>query len=292
MGSRSGKILRMARWLIPLACLAIGIAGGANLDRLEPPMPDALALPAPSVTEPAEGPDAAWSKLEYRNDGQGQPCPKDALVIAIAGQSNVANSVGGRFKARRAVFEWQDGNCFPAAGPLSGADGERGNYWPLVGDALVASGKHRSVVLVGLAKSGTGVAQWANPKDLGGYLAAKLGQLNRVDFIVWQQGERDVTMSREAHEHGLRAVVQTMRDASPGAKVMIGQSSLCFGGSRSDAVLMAQEHVATTSGDRVGLGPNTDVLNADVHRYDGCHFSPDGARAAAKMWARALSRSS
>lgn len=277
---------RVQRWIIPAALFAIGLAIGANLDRIDPPTPPRAAVAA--VPSQATSQLAFWTGLEYRNPGEGQACPDDALFVAVAGQSNAANTVSERFTARRAVYEWQDGKCFPAAGPLAGTDGWAGSYWPIVGDAVIASGRHKAVVFVGIAKSSTGVAQWANADDLGGYLEARLKQPARVDVILWHQGEHDIRMSQREYAARLRTVVATMRRAAPGAQIFIAQTSLCFGGMRSDAVLAAQHEVATSSGDQVHLGPNTDTLATDRQRFDTCHFSAQGARDVARLWAKAL----
>jgi len=277
---------RMQRWLHCAAALAIGLAIGANLDIIEAPAPPPPASPAPGKRD--IDPVAHWTSLEYRNPGTGQACPEDALFVAVAGQSNAANFVGERFSSRRAVYEWQEGKCYRAAGPLAGADGIAGSYWPIVGDALVASGRHRAVVFIGIAKGGTSVARWASPDDLGAYLEAKLKQPARVDAILWHQGEQDFAMAGHEYAERLRTVVATMRRAAPRAQIFIAQASLCSGGSHSDAVLAAQREVATTSGDHVHPGPNTDALASDEQRYDTCHFSGKGARDAAWDWVATL----
>lgn len=272
--------MRVRTSIVLAAVLAVGILVGTRLESIITPSPAGAA-----ASPPADG--RRWETSEYAEKDPTVTCPADAAIIVALGQSNAANSVGHRFTSSRPVFEMHDGRCYAARGALAGADLAYGSYWPLVGDILVARGVAPSVAFVGLAKGNTTVAQWADPAELGGYLARKLRALHGVRYVLWHQGEADTRTPMAQYAADLRRVIAIVKEGAPGAKVLIAQTSLCSGGRESVALLEAQASVVDPAGS-VFAGPNTDTVRGFEDRYDGCHLSERGARAVAKLWAEKI----
>src|SRR5438132_4207457 len=151
-----------------------------------------------------------------------------------------------------------------------------GSYWPVVGDFLVDRGFASGVVFVGMAKGDTSVAQWADPRDLGEYLARRLKALHRIDYVLWHQGEADTSTPATDYAARLQHVVGIVHSNAPGARMLIAQASLCSGGRESPALRGAQA-AAVDPARGVFAGPNTDAVRQREDRYDGCHFSERGA---------------
>ncbi|RZL93578.1 MAG: hypothetical protein EOP82_07165 [Variovorax sp.] len=261
--------------LILAAVFAAGLLVGTQLDAVKRMAPRIV-----SAIFPAD----RWAMLEYRETDAEVACPADAAVIVTIGQSNAANSVGHRFAAEREVFETHKGRCYKARGALAGAGMPYGSYWPLVGDLLVDGGLAQRPVFVGLAKGNTTVAEWADPAQLGGYLARNLHALKGVQYVLWHQGEADTKTSPAKYAEDLQRVIAIVHTNAPGARILIAQASLCGDGQESAALLRAQASVIDPAA-QVFAGPNTDSVRGFEDRYDGCHLSERGARTVAKMWA-------
>jgi hypothetical protein len=156
----------MRIFLLIVLGASVGVLAGVHLDRLLEPAGRVESHGSPRAPDHAQAVLLRWQLLENRPSNPEVPCPKDAVVIFIAGQSNAANSVGHRSVARHGVFTLYAGKCYRAAGPIAGAEGRFGSVWPLVGDLLIEAGFARSVILVSAAMGGTSITKWADPRGL------------------------------------------------------------------------------------------------------------------------------
>ncbi len=218
------------------------------------------------------------------------PCPsqteKTAVIFAF-GQSNAGNYLGERRSAAHpGVLNFFRGRCYAAADPMLGASGSRGSVWPLVGDALMASGKFDAVVFVTVAVGGSDARSW----QIGGAnvrftdALEQVGRRYRVTHFLWHQGESDWGYMPDQYAASLRQIIGAALKASPGARFWVSVATVCRN-APDRAIQAAQKSMV--DGRRVLLGPDTDQLGPG-ERYDGCHLSASGQEKAAALWARAV----
>ena len=230
-------------------------------------------------------------------------CPRQTdrtAVLLILGQSNAANHAGQRFASRHGgkVVNFFGGQCFVAASPLIGSDGDKGEPWTELGNHLVASGKFDTVVIAPVAVSGSAVERWAKGGDLNAVLVETLGKIKEDGYVVtqvlWDQGEYDYVIgtSEEAYRERLLSMISTLRGGGVKAPVYLSIASKCLepsnGGKRkNDAdnpVVRAQ--LSLSSGENeIRRGVDTDALLDDLDRHDACHFGGSGAKKVAQGWA-------
>jgi hypothetical protein len=276
------------RFLVVVSVLALGVWGGIEFERTHRmPELDLTAPPPPSMSSVAH----RWRSQVYR-PGKLAPvaCPTDAFVLLALGQSNAANAAGHRFAAKRDVVAFYGGQCYPAAGPLPGASDNLGSVWPLVGDLLIERGAATRVVIVAAAMGGSRVADWASPRLLGGQLEELLGSLRGSGLapsaVAWMQGESDHRTAPDAYVRDLRSVFERVWRQFPiRAPVIVAQTTYCAG---RDSPGIRAAQAALVAAEHVHAGPDTDRLTQANYRYDDCHFSEQGVRALAPLWADAI----
>lgn len=243
-----------------LAC-GVGLVAGHQLAA-----PESLPQVQPATN---------WANREYVSAIPPVACPEKPTVVFIAGQSNAANYVGRRFEKQPNVYVWHRGKCYESGGPMPGADGNRGSFWPLVGAQMQGS-----VLFVNASIGGTTVEQWTG--DLGDYLSRRLQEAPKPDYFLWQQGEADTATPAEKYKASLQAVIASVRKVAPDATVLVARASLCKDRSAPHITKVQAE---------IAPGPDLDSLNSEADRYDGCHFSGQGGIEAARLWAEVLAAS-
>jgi hypothetical protein len=225
------------------------------------------------------------------------PCPRQGsrtAVLLLLGQSNAANSGGQRYRstAGARVLNFHDGKCFVAASPLLGSTGFNGEYWTLLGNALLTAGVFDTVVLVPAAFGGTEIAQWLPGSRLDRALRQTIADTRsagyRTTHVLWHQGEHDFFYGTDQQTYGDRflALLETLRTEDVTAPVLVSVATKC-GILRSHAadnpVQIAQRSLPTIA-PSVFPGVDTDALLTDIDRYDDCHFSASGQRKVADAW--------
>ena len=221
------------------------------------------------------------------------PSPRRFVALTF-GQSNGANYAQGRHAALPQVYFYEGSRCSAGRDPLPGAGGSGGSVWSRLGYELVRSGRYDTIVFAGIAVSATGMAQWR----VGGLLHASLisalqemrAQGLEPTHLLWQQGETDAKQQVPAatYRQLFLAMAQSIREAGFSAPLYIAVSTYCKG-RRSDEIRHAQIALAHDTPElHLRPGPDTDALRGPRWRYDDCHFSSEGASAAAVLWARAL----
>lgn len=226
---------------------------------------------------------AFWQRI-YALDKTTVAAPRQTdrtLVLVSIGQSNMANSVGGRSKAPANVVNFFGGRCYAAVDPLLGTSAHEGNIATLIASRLAQHYDH--IILVPMAVGATRIERWT--KDLGRMVDRRLSELPYTPtHFLWHHGEADAfRTSGEVYERYLRKIVRIVRSHAPRSTFSV---ALCsgFDGRFDDSIRRAQLAViASETG--VVRGPDTDAINAFEDRRDGCHFSPAGAAKLADEWA-------
>ena len=235
-----------------------------------------------------------------------QACPRSALVVLSFGQSNAANSVlprlGRSWPANLLQYDWRRDRCLPYREPLAGSDGQGGHpLSPLL--RQLAGRSSRPVLLVPFASGSSSVGDWAYG-PLARRQALVLARLRRRQLapalVFWHQGESDAgppgtrgaggrPLSRQAYGQALGLVVQRTRAVFPGARFGIALVSRCRHGGPWPPIREAQRQLAAASPGAF-VSADSDQVWGGFSRYDGCHFSPDGARRLSALTLAALER--
>ena len=233
-------------------------------------------------------------------------CPRAAQVVLSFGQSNAANSVrprlGRSWPANLLQYDWRRDRCLPYREPLAGSDGQGGHSLsPLL--RQLAAGSSRPVLLVPFASGSSSVRDWAYG-PLAGRQALVLERLRRRQLapalVFWHQGESDAgppgvrgaggrPLTRQAYGAALGLVVQRTRAVFPGARFGIALVSRCRDGGPWPPIRAAQRQLAAASPGAF-VSADSDQVWGGLSRYDGCHFSPDGARRLSDLTLAALKR--
>jgi hypothetical protein len=217
-----------------------------------------------------------------------------AAVIMTLGQSNAANSGETRHVPGGGVynFNFLDGKCYEAKDPLLGASGTGGSVWTRLADKLVDSGEYDTVVLVPLAVGSSSVVDWApagkyaSRVTMGADAVASVGL--KISHVLWHQGELDASrgMSADAYVGHLNSVIVALRDQGVDAPFFVAIATLC---NRFVNKNIAGAQMAIVD-QKKGIfpGPNTDLLDRLIDRYDYCHLSDVGLEKHGAMWLDAI----
>lgn len=227
-------------------------------------------------------------------------CPKQTgrtAVLLIAGQSNSANHGAEQFSSAHPgkTFNYFNGNCYPAASPMLGATGMRGESWTPLADRLIEAGLFDRVVIVTTGIGGTKIGRWQEGGDLNRMMLGVVADLQRryrVTHFLWHQGERDLNLKTPSDDYAasFQSLAASLRAAKVDAPIFISVGSRCGqpgDWKDEDAVTTAQRGLVDPA---KGLfsGPETNRLVPPENRYDRCHFAGVGQRAFADAWARIL----
>lgn len=210
------------------------------------------------------------------------PQDKDTAVIVVAGQSNAANYQGQRFEnADGMVVNYINGDCYVAASPLLGADGNRGESWTLLGNQLISSGLYRRVIIAPASVGNTSVSRWAHGGDLNKMLkdvVQGVGQNYSISFFLWHQGEADFLLKTDGARYRsmLESMIDDVHEIDPAVPIFISRASFLDGMNweAGNQIWKAQNDVLHDRG--VFAGPDTDSDVKLVDRYDGTHFANSG----------------
>ncbi|WP_447761805.1 sialate O-acetylesterase [Sphingopyxis panaciterrae] len=271
----------------------------------------AFALAASASMSVAHAADPAPAQTsDHRKDELGRivevagrkatKCPKQTdrtAVLLIAGQSNSANHGGMRFTSRHPgkAINYFSGKCYPAASPLLGATGMRGDSWTPLADRLIESRLYDRVVIVTTGIGGTKIARWQDGGDLNHMLLGVVKQVSgryHITHFLWHQGERDLALKTSGADYAasFTSLVASLRGAKVDAPVFISVGSRCGqpgDWKDEDAITTAQRGLVDPA-KGIFLGPETNLLVPPEDRYDRCHFDGPGQRAFAGAWLRIL----
>lgn len=222
-----------------------------------------------------------------------------SVTILTFGQSNAANTGGGRYTAGNdvTVFNVFDMKHYRAVDPLPGASNDGAAVWGRLGDKLVAGGHFESVAFVPIAVGGTFIRDWATGGPLQRRLMFALSRLKmadvKLDAMCWHQGESDANLSdMTAAEYGghFLTIANAIRKAGIAAPIYVALATLCATADHPfknrDQIRLGQKR-AVSFLKNILPGPDTDLIGLDS-RLDGCHFSESGLERHAEAWLQAL----
>lgn len=216
------------------------------------------------------------------------------LVLLALGQSNAGNH-GAYAQSEDAPIALVAGvDCLLADDPLPGATGTGGSIWRHLPGALAGDLAGRKVLISVLAVDATSIGDWTRP---GSRLALRLmeqiqalKQLELLpDYVLWQQGEADARNGTVAAEYqrGLASLAAMLDQAGVRAPLILARSTVCRS-LPNEAIRAAIEQTVASMPGKFVLGPDTDQLQGDSLRSDGCHLSQAGLKQAAAQWATVL----
>lgn len=227
-------------------------------------------------------------------------CPRQTgrtAVLLIAGQSNSANHGAEQFSSAHPgkIFNYFAGHCYPAASPLLGATGIRGESWTPLADRLVEAGLFDRVIIVTTGIGGTKIARWQEGGDLNKMMLGVIADLQRhyrVTHFLWHQGERDLNLGTTSADYAVSftSLAASLRAAKVDAPIFVSVGSRCGqpgDWKDEDAITIAQRGLVD-SARGLFAGPETNRLVPPENRYDRCHFAGAGQRAFADAWVRIL----
>ncbi len=217
-----------------------------------------------------------------------------AIVLAL-GQSNAANEPPAGEAHIRSVPEvvnFFDGRCYAAEDPLLGSEGDGNSIWTRVADLLVADHAYDRVVLATFAINATSIADWSETPFFRQRIARITADLRTrglaPSHVLWFQGEADQLARTDADAYVARfdALLGAVRAQGLSAPIYLSLTSVCQS-PPDPAIRGAQQRLLTRPGMRAG--PDTDTIGY-ADRWDGCHFTPGGRAAVARLWADVLER--
>jgi|GEM_PF-4104014 len=233
------------------------------------------------------------------------PCPKKeegVAVLVAAGQSNLGNSVQGRYslKGNVILFNPYDGKCYKQ---VEGITASFNNVAIRVAQQLIDQGPYHTVVIANLAKSGTGAREWATKECLFKGLAQILRLLSALKlsptYFIWENGETDTNFRTPPNEvkDRLKDFFNGVRETGYKGPIYIAKSTRCFmapGSSCMNDIVSSADKIRTVQGDLVNptegffAGPDTDIIQGNGRDWFQCHYSSNGADMAAQLWVESI----
>lgn len=216
---------------------------------------------------------------------------KHYAVLLGVGQSNIANTIDGRFDPGPHVinFSLYDGKCYLALDPLLGATNVGGNVMTRLAQKLVDSGAYDDVVVAPVAVGGSRVKEWALGGGLNRRLVVAIARLHAVGLepthVLWHQGEADAADNSVEYRVPFFSVFSTIRRNGVYAPIYVAQTSVCSGPPVASIRAIQRGLVDADKG--IFAGPDTDQIGAE-QRPDGCHMSAAGGEAHAELWRQVL----
>jgi len=249
------------------------------------------------------------------------PCPPNAFTIAVFGQSNAMNSVRPlrprQFPSQLVQYDWRSDRCYRYREPLLGAEGVDGNAISYAAEAVL-NAKGGTVLVVPFAAGGTSVSGWNTGPLMHIHRLVLRRLLDRrivPSVFLWHQGEADAStvedqaivrrlfaapyftslrwdqlpISSGYYSENLRQIVSRTYRAFPSTRFGIALVSRCDGDRRAGNPLVRSAQQAVALEDhRSFVSANSDAIDANGDRYDGCHFSEQGARKLAAQYASTM----
>lgn len=221
---------------------------------------------------------------------------EDTFVILTLGQSNAANCSNDVYQPKNEVYNYFNQNIYKAEEPLKGANGNGGiSVWSRVADKLIDSGKCNKVVIIPIARGGTGINFWVNG---GGYellnktLVDLKNQNIKLTHILWHQGEADNGNDKTVYYNNLNKLLKNIREYENApfycSITSYNPTSKLTETKGIDYNIQNAQYNFINDNETVFKGVNTDLIIDAIHRFDGQHFSIYGNKLYADMWFNAL----
>jgi hypothetical protein len=246
-------------------------------------------------------------------DRQPVACHSDGakeIVLLTFGQSVSANYGEAAYKPHgNAInFNPNDGHCYATTDPLLGADAGRGDHvgsiWGYLCDKLLAARQWDRCIIAPTAQGDSSMADWAPGGRVHQLVRKTVDGLSANGLVpsamLYGQGESDASVHADpvSYQAKFNEMVADIRSFST-APILIAVETICYSQSfdltdTDDATRIAkwigQEKIAQAQRAVVdpsrGIfpGPYLDYINGREGRWDGCHLSTYGLKAAASQW--------
>ena len=209
-------------------------------------------------------------------------------IFLTYGQSNSANAGEPGYNPFFEVYQFLLGYTFKYEEPSLGATGRGSSVWGMLGDKLIEYGQYESVIFSNCAFGGKSIEQ-LNEGIHFNYLVMNYKMLmkkyGRVDAILFHQGEQNAK-NFENYYNGFSLFVENLSKEGIDIPIYLARASYCKG-VESPRLISVQDRLIKDF-TQVLSGPNTDLLNNKMDRYDNCHFSLSGLEKASEMWLESL----
>jgi Carbohydrate esterase, sialic acid-specific acetylesterase len=233
------------------------------------------------------------------------------IVILTFGQSISANHGEAAYTPHGEVinFNPNDKQCYAATDPLLGAtantDSHVGSIWGYLCDSLLETKRWDRCITAPVAQGGTNIKDWA---PAGGDLVRLVRQavegLNANGLtpsaMLFGQGEADASVNADpaAYEADFNAMVANIRSFSD-APILVAVETICYlqnwGLTETDEDVRVRKWIGQEKIEQaqralvnpargIFAGPDLDFINGKIARWDGCHLSTYGLKAAAAQW--------
>jgi len=224
-----------------------------------------------------------------------EPKSDSIAYILTIGQANAGNTSNWLDTAGAGVFSYYKGELYPAVDPMVGSNGYGGSVWPAVGDSLIKEKRFKKVIFIPIAVGSTNIQDWATG-PCNALLKNTLEELKsknvKLTHILWHQGESNNGTPKDEYKKNLEKILTDIRENGQSAPFYCSIASFSplskkFASGIDPSVQQAQiEFVNEHAG--VLLGPNTDLLNMAMDRYDAIHFSRSGKLKYINQWLECL----
>lgn len=215
-----------------------------------------------------------------------KPCPADAITFFAIGQSHAANSMLPLTSAENntQLLNYFNGKCYLLSDPVLGPSDILGSIWPVFAQALhTQTGK--PVIVMSYAFNGTSAGEWQPEKTNPGLMARAIkeaelytGQGGRIDYIVYDQGQRDAMdkTPAETYTAQIKTIFDYLQAEIPGDQTfLIHSQSWCTAYNPPQPYIIEAQAQFAASRDDTVVFFNSDTLD-DSHRHDECHFNSKG----------------
>lgn len=224
----------------------------------------------------------------------------DTAVLLVLGQSNAANFGKTLYTSYcPQTINFYQGNYYPLADPLKGANGSAGSVWSRLGDLLIQEGFAHVVIIAPAAIGGTTIQQWKPGGEFNHQITETITSLQSkgltITHVLWHQGESNNTVlyplvsaveNAQQYRTDFLELVAQLRSLGVDAPIFPAITTKCATITIDEELENIQRKLAN---DSLGIfnGPNTDLLGSEF-RYDDCHFNDNGLHVHALIWASIL----
>jgi hypothetical protein len=233
------------------------------------------------------------------------------IVILTFGQSISANHGEAAYTPHGDVinFNPNDKQCYAATDPLLGAtaftDSHVGSIWGYLCDSLLATKRWDRCIVAPVAQGGTDINDWApSGGDLVRLVRQAVEGLNANGLaptaMLFGQGESDASINADpaAYEARFNAMVTDIRSYAT-APILVAVETICYlqnwGLADTDEDIRVRKWIGQEKIEQaqravvnpargIFAGPDLDFINGKIGRWDGCHLSTYGLKAAAAQW--------
>lgn len=230
------------------------------------------------------------------------------IVLLTFGQSVSANHGEAPYVPHGDVvnFNPNDWLCYAAVDPLLGAtaggDDHTGSIWGYLCDGLLDTGRWDRCIVAPIAQGQTAMKDWAPGGAQHHLVRETVDRMRASDLsptvMLYGQGEQDATPEADgaAYRKNFSAMVASIRRYSQ-APILVAVETTCDFNLVNDDVRAAKraaqakiedaQRAVVSPAAGIFSGPDLDRIGAEG-RWDGCHLSTEGLKAAAAAWQQAL----